>query len=76
MLARLRALKAKHFALEGELKQEVNHLATNDIKVKEIKKKKLHLKDTIMKLVRKKSTHRTKRYSLRTKRLSRIGSIA
>jgi len=76
MIARLRALKAKHFELESKLEQEVKHSATNDFRIKEIKKKKLHLKDAIMKLVRKKSTHRRKRYSLRAKRLSRIGSIA
>lgn len=76
MLAKLKALKAKHFQLEGELEQEAKRPMANDFRVKEIKKKKLHLKDAIMKLVRKKSTHRSKRYSLRSKRLSRIGSIA
>ena len=71
MLARLKSLKNKRLTLVNSLKEEVN-----EVMVKEIKKKKLQIKDTITRLVRKKSIHRKKRYNLRTKRLSRIGNFA
>lgn len=76
MFARIVALKSKHKELEGKLKSALTGSVLNDNHVKEIKKRKLHLKDAIVKLIRKKSTLRKKRYSLRTKRLTRIESFA
>lgn len=76
MFARIVALKTKHKELETRLKLALAGPALNDNQVKEIKKRKLHIKDTIVKLVRKKSTLRKKRYSLRTKRLTRLGNAA
>jgi hypothetical protein len=76
MLAKLRSMKSKHIALENKLKEELNRPMADQFVVIEMKKKKLQIKDTINRLIRKKSANRKKRYSLRTKRLTRIGNFA
>jgi hypothetical protein len=65
MLEKLRLLKNKFTPPTG-----------NELILKELKTKKLQIKNTILNLARKKSIHRKKRYHLRTKRLSRIASLA
>jgi len=76
MLAKLRSLKSKHLELESNLKEETKRPLADEFVVKQIKKKKLQIKDSIIKLIRTKSVRRRKRYHLRAKRLNRLGSLA
>ncbi len=46
-------LTRRHQALEREIEGERNHPATNGIKLKELKRKKLHLKEEIERLKQK-----------------------
>lgn len=43
-------LERKHQALEREIQDAMAHPSTNDLRVAELKRRKLQLKDTIMKL--------------------------
>ncbi|MEI6572049.1 MAG: DUF465 domain-containing protein [Alphaproteobacteria bacterium] len=46
-------LTRRHQALEREIEGERNHPATNEAKLKELKRKKLHLKEEIERLKQK-----------------------
>ena len=46
----LSELERRHHALEREIEREVIHPATDDTKLNEMKRRKLHLKDEIAKL--------------------------
>ncbi|HTR13779.1 MAG TPA: DUF465 domain-containing protein [Roseiarcus sp.] len=48
--AHLSELVRRHQALEEAILDEENHPASDDIKVRELKRKKLHLKDEIERL--------------------------
>jgi hypothetical protein len=50
MDSRLSELVQRHQAIEEAILAEANHPASDDIKVHELKRKKLHLKDEIEKL--------------------------
>ena len=43
-------LERKHQALEREIQDAIAHPSTDDLKIAELKRRKLHLKDEIMKL--------------------------
>jgi len=57
-------------------KSKLNQPALDELVLGEVKTVKLQITDTIMKLARKKSSNRKKRYHLRTKRLTRMGNLA
>ena len=46
----LSELVRRHQAIEEAIQAEINHPASDDIKVHELKRKKLHLKDEIERL--------------------------
>lgn len=48
--AHLGELQAKHQALEAELADAINHPASSDAEIAELKRKKLRLKDEISRL--------------------------
>jgi len=48
--ARLVELERKHRVLEGELHDALQHLSTDDLRIVELKRRKLLLKDEIEKL--------------------------
>lgn len=48
----LSELERKHEALERELQEAINHPATNDAKLAELKRRKLLLKDELSRLKR------------------------
>ena len=48
--AHLVELQAKHKALEAELAEAMNHPASTDLEIAELKRKKLRLKDRISSL--------------------------
>ncbi len=48
-------LVRRHQALEREIERERNHPATSDTQIKELKRKKLHLKEEIERLKQKTS---------------------
>ncbi|MFO1133064.1 MAG: DUF465 domain-containing protein [Hyphomicrobiales bacterium] len=48
--AHLGELQAKHKALEAELADAINHPASSDAEIAELKRKKLKLKDEISRL--------------------------
>ena len=48
--AHLGELQAKHRALEAELSEAMNHPASSDAEIAELKRKKLRLKDEISRL--------------------------
>ncbi|ACI92243.1 conserved domain protein [Afipia carboxidovorans OM5] len=48
--ARLVELERKHRALEGELHEALKNLATDDVRIIELKRRKLLLKDEIERL--------------------------
>lgn len=48
--AHLGELHAKHRALEAELAEAINHPASSDAEIAELKRKKLKLKDEISRL--------------------------
>jgi hypothetical protein len=48
--AHLGELQAKHRALELELTEAINHPASSDAEIAELKRKKLRIKDEIMRL--------------------------
>ncbi len=48
----LTELERKHEALEREIHDAIAHLSTDDVKVTELKRRKLQLKDEISKLRR------------------------
>ena len=43
--ARIRELGSRHHALEAQIQDELNRPASDDIKLKELKRKKLRLKE-------------------------------
>jgi hypothetical protein len=48
--ANLADLKQKHRALEREIEEAMTHLSADDLKLAELKRRKLHLKDEIARL--------------------------
>lgn len=48
--AHLNELQAKHKALEAELAEAINHPASSDAEIAELKRRKLRLKDEISRL--------------------------
>ena len=50
VLAHLAELERKHRTLEGELHDALTHLSTDDLRIVELKRKKLQLKDEIERL--------------------------
>lgn len=48
--AHLNELQAKHKALEAELAEAINHPASTDAEIAELKRKKLRIKDEISRL--------------------------
>jgi hypothetical protein len=46
----LAELELRHKALESELAEAMQHLSTDDLKITELKRRKLHLKDEIERL--------------------------
>ncbi|AWN51769.1 DUF465 domain-containing protein [Methylobacterium sp. 17Sr1-1] len=46
----LTELERKHEALEREIQDAITHLSTDDLRIVELKRKKLHLKDEISRL--------------------------
>ena len=53
----LAELEKKHRALEDEINEALNHLSTDDLKVVELKRRKLQLKDEIARLRQDASVH-------------------
>lgn len=53
----LAELEKKHRALEDEINEALNHLSTDDLKVVELKRRKLQLKDEITRLRQDASVH-------------------
>jgi hypothetical protein len=47
MEAHLAELERKHQALEAELAEELTHPSSDDLKIRELKRRKLHVKDEI-----------------------------
>jgi hypothetical protein len=47
MEAHLSELERKHQALEAELAEELTHPSSDDLKIRELKRRKLHVKDEI-----------------------------
>ena len=76
MLAKINALKTKHKELVIKLKEEMNFKNPDSIILQRIKKEKLHVKDTIMSLLRRRSILRDKRYMRRSRRLARFENLA
>ena len=50
-------LEAKHRALEAEINEELQHPGSSDLKLAELKRQKLHLKDEIARLRNGASVH-------------------
>ena len=50
MQAHLSELERKHRALEGEIADAMTHPSTDDLKIAELKRKKLLVKDEIVRL--------------------------
>jgi hypothetical protein len=50
MQAHLSELERKHRALEDEIADAMTHLSTDDLKIAELKRKKLLVKDEIVRL--------------------------
>ncbi|HVB89705.1 MAG TPA: DUF465 domain-containing protein [Beijerinckiaceae bacterium] len=50
MHSHLVELERRHQALDREIETELVHPSTNELRVKELKRKKLHLKDQIERL--------------------------
>ncbi len=48
--ADLAELKQQHRALEREIEDSLSHLGADDLKLAELKRRKLHLKDEIVRL--------------------------
>ncbi len=48
--ANLAGLKQQHRALEREIEDTLSHLGADDLKLAELKRRKLHLKDEIARL--------------------------
>ena len=46
----LAELERRHQALEQELSEALTHLSTDDLKIVELKRRKLHVKDEIARL--------------------------
>ena len=55
--AQLAELEKKHRALEDEINEALNHPSTDDLKVLELKRRKLQLKDEITRLRQDASVH-------------------
>jgi hypothetical protein len=47
MQAHLAELERKHQALEAEIAEELNHPSSDDLKIRELKRRKLQVKDEI-----------------------------
>ena len=45
--ARIRELDARHRSLEELIEDEVNHLSSDDLRVRELKRQKLRLKEEV-----------------------------
>jgi hypothetical protein len=56
MQAHLAELERKHRALEEEINDALTHPSTDDLKIAELKRRKLHVKDEIARL-RKEAVH-------------------
>jgi len=50
MQAHVAELERRHQALERELREEISRPASNEVRVADLKRKKLHLKDEITRL--------------------------
>lgn len=50
MQAHVAELERRHQALDKELREELNHPATDDAKISDLKRRKLQLKDQIARL--------------------------
>lgn len=57
MQSHLAELEKRHRALEDELNEALAHPSTDDLKVAELKRKKLHVKDEIARLRQSTSVH-------------------
>ena len=55
--AQLEELSAKHQALERMIQEETERLGSNDLRVAELKRRKLQLKDEITSLEAKRTRH-------------------
>jgi hypothetical protein len=55
--AHLAELERRHRALEDEIKEALTHTSTDDLKVAELKRRKLQLKDEIARLRQDASVH-------------------
>jgi hypothetical protein len=53
----LAELERKHRALEQEIEAELAHLAGDDLRLRELKRRKLHLKDEMTRLRSHQSIH-------------------
>jgi hypothetical protein len=50
MQTHLTELESRHQALESEINDALHHLSVDDLKILELKRRKLHLKDEITRL--------------------------
>ncbi len=55
--ANLAELKQQHSALEREIADAATHLGADDLKLAELKRRKLHLKDEITRLSQTETVH-------------------
>jgi hypothetical protein len=55
--ANLADLKQQHRALEREIEEAMTHLSADDLKLAELKRRKLHLKDEIARLLQVETVH-------------------
>ena len=53
----LAELEKRHEALEQEINEALNHPSTDDLKIVELKRRKLHVKDEIARLQQETSVH-------------------
>ena len=53
----LAELERRHQSLEQEINEALTHLSTDDLKVVELKRRKLHVKDEIARLRQEVSVH-------------------
>jgi len=55
--SRLAALEKRHQALEQEISEALNHPSSDGLKIAELKRRKLHVKDEIARLKQETSVH-------------------
>jgi hypothetical protein len=53
----LAELEKRHQALEQEISEALTHPSTDDLRIVELKRRKLHVKDEIMRLSQETSVH-------------------